>query len=306
MRIIIVGGLGFIGQNLARHLRHVDESFELIAIDWFEDATDTERSLFDDVHTVCFADDTVMPLYTSADVIIHLAAYTTVQESIVSPLRSFDNNVIKTLKILEFLRLNSPNTKIIFASTGGAIIGDYEGPINEKIAANPLSPYGASKLAVEGLLSAYRGSYGLNSASIRFSNVYGPYSSRKGSVIAAFCKMYIEDSRLKINGDGMQTRDYIYVDDVSDAIVRVIRQDGQGVFQLGTGIGTSILEIADIFRTLDPKRKISLQHVEALSGEVRHNKADIRRIRDELGFQPRFSVEKGIQKTMEWFEDQYV
>ena len=301
MRVLVTGGLGFIGQNLAIHLRRVEKDVKLVALDWFEGASDAEKALFDEVHISCFADDKVMDLYRDADVVVHLAAYTTVQESIVDPLRSFDNNVVKTQKLLEFLRLNAPNTKVVFASTGGAIIGDYDGAINESIAANPLSPYGANKLAVEGLLSAYRGSYGLSSASMRFSNVYGPNSWRKSSVISAFCKMYLQDGKLQINGDGLQTRDYIYVDDISDAITRVIQQDGQGIFQLGTGIGTSILEIADIFLSLDPARKIELVHVDALPGEVRHNKADISRIRNELGFNPTYSVERGIRETIEWF-----
>jgi len=288
MRVLVTGGLGFIGQNLAIHLRRVEKDVKLV---------------FDEVHISCFADDTVMDLYRDADVVVHLAAYTTVQESIVDPLRSFDNNVVKTQKLLEFLRLNAPNTKVVFASTGGAIIGDYDGAINESIAANPLSPYGANKLAVEGLLSAYRGSYGLSSASMRFSNVYGPNSWRKSSVISAFCKMYLQDGKLQINGDGLQTRDYIYVDDISDAITRVIQQDGQGIFQLGTGIGTSIIEIADIFLSLDPGRKTELVHVDALPGEVRHNRADISRIRNELGFDPGYSVEHGIRETIEWFKN---
>ena len=301
MRVLVTGGLGFIGQNLAIHLRRVEKDVKLVALDWFEGASDAEKTLFDEVHISCFADDKVMDLYRDADVVVHLAAYTTVQESIVDPLRSFDNNVVKTQKLLEFLRLNAPDTKVVFASTGGAIIGDYDGAINESIAANPLSPYGANKLAVEGLLSAYRGSYGLSSASMRFSNVYGPNSWRKSSVISAFCKMYLQDGKLQINGDGLQTRDYIYVDDISDAITRVIQQDGQGIFQLGTGIGTSILEIADIFLSLDSARNIELVHVDALPGEVRHNKADISRIRNELGFNPTYSVERGIRETIEWF-----
>ncbi len=302
MRVLITGGLGFIGQNLAAYLRRAEWGVTLVALDWFSGASDAERAVFDEVHIKCFADDDVWDLYRDADVVVHLAAYTTVQESIADPLRSFDNNVVKTQKMLEFLRLNAPNTKVVFASTGGAIIGDCDGAINESIAANPLSPYGANKLAVEGLLSAYRGAYGLSSASMRFSNVYGPVSWRKRSVISAFCKMYLKDGRLQINGDGLQTRDYIYVDDISDAITRVIQQDGQGVFQLGTGIGTSILEIADLFLARPSDRKVELFYVEALSGEVRHNKADIRRAQSELGFAPAFTLEKGISKTVDWFK----
>lgn len=301
MRIIITGGLGFIGMNLAIHLRHFERDAKLIAIDWFDGASDAEKALFDEVHISCFADDRIMELYRGADVVVHLAAYTSVQESIADPLRSFDNNVVKSHKLLEFLRLNSLQTRVVFASTGGAIVGAYDGPVNEQIPASPLSAYGANKMAVEGLLSAYHGSYGLGSACLRFSNVYGPNSARMGGVISRFCQMYLQDGRLQINGDGKQTRDYIYVDDVTEAILRVIRQDAQGVFQLGTGVSTSILQVAKIFAALDPAQKVELDFVQALCGEVRHNKSDISHIRNELGFEPRFPVASGIQKTVEWF-----
>jgi len=302
MRVLITGGLGFIGQNLALHLRRNNPSWEISAIDWFDGASEAEEEIFNVVHKHCFASDEIMSKYNDVDVIIHLAAYTTVQESISDPLRSLDNNVIKTIKLLEYVRHNSPHTKIIFASTGGAIIGEYDGKINEQIAARPLSPYGASKLAVEGLLSAYNGSFGVSSASMRFSNVYGPNSFRKSSVIAAFCKSYLKEGKIQINGDGQQTRDYIYVDDISEAILQVILQDEQGVFQLGTGIGTSILELARIFQDIDADKNIELDYAQALSGEVRHNKADISHIQKTLGFEPKIKIEQGIYNTLNWFK----
>ena len=305
MKIVITGGLGFIGQNFADYARRQNPDIELIAVDWFTEAAEEETSLFDQVHIADFADDSSLALMKGADVVMHLAAHTTVQESIQDPLRTFENNVVKTQKVLEFLRLNSLETKFIFASTGGAIIGEYDGAINEEIAAKPLSPYGASKLMVEGLLSAYLGSYGLRSASMRFSNVYGPKSFRKGSVVAAYCKMYFRDGRLQVNGDGKQTRDYIYVDDISAAIWGVIQNDANGVFQLGTGIPTSILEIVDIFEKLDPEKQVEIFHADALPGEVRHNKADISRIRDTVGFDPEFSVGDGIKETVDWFKSRH-
>jgi len=302
MRIVLTGGLGFIGQNLALHLRARQANIHLTAIDWFKGASEAEKALFDAVHHADFSDKSVLCLYNDADAIIHLAARTTVQESIDNPMLTFENNVVKTQNLLEYLRLNAPDCHFVFASTGGAIIGDYDGAINEEIVARPLSPYGASKLAVEGLLSAYGGSFGMKTASMRFSNIYGPNSYRKSSVVAAFCKMYLETGTLRINGDGKQTRDYLYVGDVCDAISRVITQKAEGVFQLGTGVPTSILEIVAIFRTLDPETPIKTIYAEALAGEVRHNRADISKIRTELGFQPAYSVADGIRETLEWFK----
>lgn len=303
MRIVLTGGLGFIGQNLAHHLRARLPGVNLTAIDWFEGAAEDERAPFDHVLCDCFSSARSLERYEDADVVVHLAARTTVQESIDNPLATFDQNVVKTQGVLEHLRLRAPKAKFIFASTGGAIIGEYDGAIHEQVNPRPLSPYGASKLAVEGLLSAYQGSFGLRSASMRFSNVYGPNSRRKGSVVAAFCKQIALDNTVRVNGDGEQTRDYIYVDDIAEAITRVIEvPEATGVFQLGTGTGTSINTLVGIFQQVLADNPPAIVHAPALRGEVRHNRCDITRIRTELGFAPQWTLENGVRATLDWFE----
>ncbi|MFT6104313.1 MAG: UDP-glucose 4-epimerase [Paracoccaceae bacterium] len=300
-RIVMTGGLGFVGQNLAHHLRTKPEAYRLTALDWFDAAQEDEKSLFDEIYQGCFTHPAALDLIAQADVVVHLAARTTVQESIDNPMATFTENVEKTQTLLEHLRLHAPETKVIFASTGGAIIGDYDGAIDESVPPCPLSPYGASKLAVEGLLSAYRGSFGLNAASLRFSNVYGPNSRRKSSVVAAYCKMYLRDGVLKVNGDGQQTRDYIYVADIAEVIYRVIEKDAQGVFQLGTGRGTSILEIVEHFRDCVPEAAPVIMFAPALTGEVRHNKANIGHLQQTLDFTPQWDLQSGIAATLDWF-----
>ena len=158
MKIVITGGLGFIGKNFALYLKRLGEEHELHSVDWYEGAPQADHDLFASSHTCCFASDEAKPVFEGADVVLHLAAATTVQESIADPARSFDNNVIKTQKLLDHLRVVAPGVHFVFASTGGAIIGEWDGPINETIAPRPVSPYGATKLAVEGLLTAYTGS----------------------------------------------------------------------------------------------------------------------------------------------------
>jgi UDP-glucose 4-epimerase len=274
----------------------------LTAVDWFEGAEADERAHFDEVLATCFSDPRAMERFEDADVVVHLAARTTVQESIDQPLATFSENVVKTQYVLEHLRLRAPEAKFVFASTGGAIIGEHDGAINEQVNPRPLSPYGASKLAVEGLLSAYQGSFGLRSASMRFSNIYGPNSRRKGSVVAAFCKQIARDNTVRVNGDGMQTRDYIYVADVAEAITRVIETpDATGVFQLGTGKATSINELASIFRAVQADNPPRIVAAPPLRGEVRHNCCDITRIRTELGFEPQWALEDGVRATLNWF-----
>ncbi len=302
MKIVITGGLGFIGQNLAHFIRRTSNECELHCIDWLEDAPKASQALFDSSTTGCFASDELGDLYKDADVVIHLAATTTVQESINDPYRSFENNVIKTQKLLDHLRDVAPNTHFVFASTGGAIIGEHDGAIDETIAAKPVSPYGATKLAVEGLLSAYSGSFGMATTALRFSNVYGPNSAQKTSVVAEFCKAYLQTGQLQVNGDGLQTRDYIYVDDICDALWRVVQRRATGTFQLGTGVGTSILELVSVLKSLDDTKSIEVTHAPGLQGEVKHNVCNIRHATDTLGFRPVFSLKHGVDQTLTWFQ----
>ena len=303
MKIVITGGLGFVGRNFGLHLRRVAQEHELHSIDWFDGAAEADHAIFDSSTVCCFASDTAKHIYRNADVVVHLAATTTVQESVVDPQRSFTNNVIKTQSLLEHLREVAQNVHFVFASTGGAIIGEYDGPINEEIPPRPVSPYGATKLAVEGLLSAYTGTYGMPAASMRFSNVYGPKSERKSSVVAAFCKNYMESGRLQINGDGTQTRDYIFIDDVCQALWKAIQKRATGPFQLGTGVRTSIIELVDILKSVDPEKELEIVHGPDLAGEVKHNVCDITRAREVLDFEPEYDLRRGVDRTLAWFQE---
>jgi UDP-glucose 4-epimerase len=301
MKIVVTGGLGFIGVNLAAYMRRMAPASKLVCVDWNEGAPPLAARLYDTVHRCDFSAPELMPAYANADVVVHLAATTTVQESIRDPYRSFENNVIKTQLLLDMLRRVAPEAHFVFASTGGAIIGEHDGAINESLAPRPVSPYGATKLAVEGLLSAYTGSFGLRAASLRFSNVYGPWSTHKGSVVAAFCKAYLDDGHLVINGDGLQTRDYVYVGDICQAIFKTIQADATGPFQLGTGRATSILDLVEAFRALDPARPLRVSHRAGLSGEVKHNVCDIAHARTGLGYAPEYGLARGLAETVDWF-----
>ena len=295
------GGLGIIGANFARYMRPHAPNAELIAVDWRSDSDAETRALFDHTHIGDFSAPQSAALYDHADVVVHLAATTTVQESIEDPYQSFENNVIKTQVLLDVLRLRAPDCHFVFASTGGAIIGEHDGAIHENIPPRPVSPYGATKLAVEGLLSAYTGAFGLRAAALRFSNVYGPGSAHKGSVVAAFCKAYLDTGTLIINGDGTQTRDYVFVEDICQAIFRTIQAQATGPFQLGTGRATSILELVESFRRLAPGAALDVRHRPALRGEVKHNLCDISHARHILGYRPDTTLDRGLRQTLDWF-----
>ena len=149
--------------------------------------------------------------------------------SVEKPQFNFDVNVIGSFNVLEAARASGIK-RVVSASTGGAIIGEVTPPVHEAMVPHPMSPYGASKLAVEGYCSAFSASYGLNAISLRFSNVYGPRSFHKGSVVAEFLRGILHGRPLTIYGDGSQTRDYVFVEDLCEGILAGLTRDVSGVF----------------------------------------------------------------------------
>jgi UDP-glucose 4-epimerase len=195
--------------------------------------------------------------------------------------------------------------KFIFASSA-APLGEQTPPLDEQKVPRPLSPYGASKLAGEAYCSAYRGSFGLNTVVLRFSNLYGPFSWHKGSVIATYLKNILNNQPLVIYGDGEQTRDYLYVSDIAKVIRFMIADTTgiSGIFQLGTGVETSINHL------LVKIRKITGNNFKTLflperKGEIERNFTAIRKIVAVMGSRPAFDLTRGLQKTWEWFKNSY-
>ena len=157
------------------------------------------------------------------DTVVHLAALSGVIDSVEDPRPSFEVNVAGSFQLLELARAANVR-RIINASTGGALLGEVAPPISEEMAPCPLSPYGASKLAVEGYCSAFAGAYGLSCVTLRFSNIYGPRSAHKKSVVAAFIKSIIREEPLVVYGDGTQQRDYLYVGDLVRGIEAALKR----------------------------------------------------------------------------------
>jgi UDP-glucose 4-epimerase len=169
----------------------------------------------------------------------------------------------------------------------------------------PLSPYGASKLAGEGYCQAFHGSYAQPTIALRFGNVYGPRSAHKQSVVAKFIKSALSGEVLQIYGDGTQTRDFIYVDDLVEAVIAAASSGlGGEVFQIATHRETTVVELADLLvAILEEKtgRRPELKHAAPLAGEIRRNFSDISKARQLLGWQPRTDLAQGLRETVEWF-----
>jgi UDP-glucose 4-epimerase len=168
--------------------------------------------------------------------------------------------------------------------------------------ARPLAPYGASKLAMEGYLSAFAGAYGMNACALRFSNVYGPGSLHKGSVVAHFFKAVLTGSNLTVYGDGSQVRDFLFVGDLVHGIRRAIEGNASGVYQLGSGRPTTINGLISEIGRVTGIEPLQVRYVEARPGEIQTTWCDISKARRELDFDPSTPLGDGLEETWSWFK----
>ncbi|SIO21001.1 NAD-dependent epimerase/dehydratase family protein [Vannielia litorea] len=297
MRVVMTGARGFIGLNLAHHLRAAGRGAALTGVDRHRGAPEAERGLFAAFHSGCFTDAAALELAADADAVVHLAADVSVQESLADPLATFENNAMRSLRLLDHLRRHAPQTHVIFASTGGVAADGPDG-------GGPTSPYAASKLAAEALLAAYAHAWGLPVLTLRLANVYGPFSHRSDGVIPRFCRRVLEGKPLRLNGDGRQTRDFIHVEDICQAIAGALETRAVGHYQLGTGVATSLNELVQMLRHLAPGRRVEVVHGPGLAGELRDHCADTARARRELGFSPRIGLREGLRCTLDWYRQE--
>jgi UDP-glucose 4-epimerase len=242
------------------------------------------------------------------DAIVHLAANTGVPLSIADPRTDCISNVIGTFNYLEAARQTGV-TRFVFASSAAAA-GDCEPPVHEKILPRPISPYGVSKLAGEAYCGAYAAAYGITTVALRFGNVYGPGSAHKQSVVAKFIRHAFAGEAIPIYGDGTQVRDFIYVDDLVDAIHRAIECDGIAgeLFQIATSKGTSVLEIAQMLNKVIAAEGITPVQItfqSFRSGDVMRNFADTSKAQERLGWRAKVELFDGLQRTVRWARDQY-
>ncbi|WP_183100434.1 NAD-dependent epimerase/dehydratase family protein [Nocardioides pelophilus] len=299
-QVLITGGAGFIGVHLADHLLRSGD----YAVTVLDNESLGERGNLD-LDRVRFVGgdlrsrEDLRSALEGQDAVVHLAADTRVMDSIEDPAHNFENNVIGTFNLLEECRAQGVD-RIVAASTGGAIVGDVPPPVHERMAAQPTSPYGASKLMLEGYLSAYSGAYGMRGCALRFSNIYGPRSFHKGSVVAHFFKQILAGEPLVVYGDGSQARDFLYVGDLVEGIRVAVDSDAVGAFQLGSGKPTTVNELLELMRSATG-RDLDIRYDDFRAGEVLQTWCEIDKARDGFGFDPRTSLDEGIRRTWEWF-----
>ena len=304
MRVLITGGGGFIGTSLTKHLM-ARGGYTVTALD--DESLGSGAPARELGAAFVKGDirdaDLMGRLAGEAEVIVHLAADTRVMDSIADPARNFDINVVGTFRVLQAARAAGVR-RVISASTGGAILGEAPPPVNEDMPARPLAPYGAAKLAAEGYCSAFAGAYGLATASLRFSNIYGPLSFHKGSVVAHFFKRILAGEDLVVYGDGSQKRDFLYAGDLVEGIRRAMESEATGVFQLGSGIGTTVGDLIELMRTtVGADHPVNVRHEDFRDGEIRETWCDISKARRELGFEPSTPLAGGLAETWAWFRE---
>lgn len=321
LKWLITGGCGFIGTRLIKNLidvggntiRVLDNlivgtrndlagvcTYEEIPPDNLDAPSLPVQLIVGDVQ------DETLTVNTSydVDIIVHLAANTGVEPSVENPRADCMANVIGTLNCLEAARINGIK-RFIFASSG-APVGDVDPPIHEELAPHPLSPYGASKLAGEGYCSAYYRTFGVECVALRFGNVYGPGALQKNSVVAKFIKQALRGEALEIYGDGTQTRDFIYIDDLVAAIRQAADREGVGgeIFQIASNAETTIDEMAGLLVKKMAEygiENIRIFHGQPRLGDVKRNYSDTAKARRLLGWTPQFNLSQGISRTVDYF-----
>jgi UDP-glucose 4-epimerase len=298
--VVITGGAGFVGSNLAGEL--VADGADVRVLDDFDSVTtdylDGLRIKRTNGSITDFA--AVRRAVKGADAVVHLAAMSGVAPSVEHPERDFAVNVQGTFNVLDAVR-RAGVPRVIFASSG-AVLAGAKPPLHEGVLPAVLSPYGASKLYGEAALQAFREVYGFTGIVLRFSNVYGPNCDHKRSVVAEFLRRALQRKPLVIYGNGRQTRDFLHVDDVCRALRISLKSPSSGVFQLGTGVETSVARLANLVQKATGT-KLEVERRPARPGEAARNFVDPSLARRILRWEPRIGLLDGLTSTFAWMRE---
>ena len=303
-RILVTGGAGFIGMHTVRRL--VAESFSVMVIDDLRHASSPPLPPAVELQVAELNSPAAAEAVAQfrPDAILHLAAQGGVSRSVRDPAGDALVNVLGTVALLK-ASVDAGCRRFVFASSGGAIYGHATRlPTPERIAARPLSPYGAAKLAAEGYLGMFARTFGLRTVALRYSNVYGPWQDGTGEagVVAITCQRLLSGRNPQIRGDGRQTRDFVFVADVADANLRALRSGVTGPINIGTGVPSSIRRVVDELVTAAGYQG-PIDFVEGMPGEVRDTALDTRRAATMLGWASSTSLRDGLRQTLTSFRE---
>src|SRR4051795_10981248 len=297
---LVTGGAGFIGSTLVRLL--LARGY---AVRVYDDLSSGSREHLDEREVELVVGDvrdldSLTAAVRGADVVFHLAAGAGVVDSIENPLANFDLNARGTLVAL-WAAHQAGVPRLVFSSSN-APLGANAYPADEQKPVAPLSPYGAGKATGEAYCSAFHGAYGLDAVAVRFSNAYGPRSAHKGNVIPTFIKKLLAGEELVVYGDGEQTRDFVFVTDLANGLIRAMEGEqvgGEG-FQLASGVETSLNELIALMGEVSG-RDLRVRREPPRPGEIVRNYSLVDKARDRLGYEPAVTLKDGLAQTYEWF-----
>lgn len=297
-RALVTGGAGFIGSHVADAL--IRRRIKTIVVDDLSagDRRNVNPNAEFVKHSVGAPSFGALLLKLKPDVVFHCAAQVDVRKSVDDPVADARVNVLGTLALVKHAKAAGVK-KIVFSSSGGAMFSDaVRPPYRESQPADPQSPYGISKLAGELYLAFAAREMGIETVSLRYANVYGPRQGAGGEagVISVFAKRLLAGKGIVINGDGKQTRDFVYVADVVAANMLAMKPGVKGTYHVGTGVETSVNALAKLLR--QGLTLTDVTHAPGKAGEVRRSALDSSKIRKELGWKPAVTLADGLAKTL--------
>ena len=296
MRAVVTGGAGFIGSNLVDAL--LARGDEVVVVDDLSSGKRENVAAGARLMEVSILDAALADVIAEErpEVCFHLAAQADVPTSVRRPDFDAEVNVVGTIRVLQAA---GADTSVVFSSTGGAIYGEYDRPAREDDLRSPLSPYGVAKLAAEEYLAGWNRLNGTQHGTLRFGNVYGPRqeASLEGGVVAIFLNAMAGGGETTIYGDGEQTRDFVHVDDVVRGLL--LAPGRGGVFNIGSGVETSVLELHEHCRAVSGDDRPPGQ-APPREGDLRRSVLDISLAERELGWRPEVSLDEGLRRTWDW------
>jgi UDP-glucose 4-epimerase len=304
MKIAVTGGAGFIASQIVD--AYIERGHEVHIIDDFSTGQESNLNSKATVHRIDIAEGEAAEQIEQIkpDVLSHHAAQMDVRHSVADPAFDARVNIIGFINLLEASK-NAGVKKVIFASSGGAVYGEQEVfPAPESHVTQPASPYGVSKRTGELYLSYYHQAFGMPYIALRYANVYGPRQSAKGEagVVAIFLSLLLSGKTPVINGDGRQTRDYVYVGDVVAANVAALESSFIGQINIGTGIETDVVTIFKHLRDAVGSQ-VDAQHGPAKTGEQRRSCLDATRAAEILGWRPQMALPEGLRRTAVFYQE---
>ena len=305
MKILITGGAGFIGSHVADLL--IQNDFDISIIDNLSSGKLENINPSARFYNFDIRDSGVFKIIEAEkpQIVIHNAAQMSVRNSVENPINDAGINIIGGLNVLEACKKFKVE-KIIFASSGGVVYGEQQYfPADENHPTKPISPYGVAKLSFEKYLFYYSYIFGLKYIALRYANVYGPRQDPFGEagVVAIFSKKLLNNEQPVINGDGKQTRDYVYVKDVATANLAAVQQDFIGEINIGTGIETDVNNIFNILKEAAGQKELKESHAPAKEGEQRRSVLSYKRAQEVLGWEPKMELKIGLAETYNWFKE---